>query len=66
MDPARMFKESLTSRPELENSQGQQRPFRAWAVRSGLPSTSDMTGHHPDGREGPTADPARLFVDLPA
>jgi hypothetical protein len=23
MDPARMFKESLTSRPELENSQGQ-------------------------------------------
>ena len=24
MDPARMFKESLTSRPELENSQGQQ------------------------------------------
>jgi hypothetical protein len=27
MDPARMFKESLTSRPELENSQGQQRRF---------------------------------------
>ena len=25
MDPARMFKESLTSRPELENSQGQTR-----------------------------------------
>jgi hypothetical protein len=25
MDPARMFKESLTSRPELENSQGHQR-----------------------------------------
>ena len=23
MDPARMFKESLTSRPELENSHGQ-------------------------------------------
>jgi len=23
MDPARMFKESLTSRPELETSQGQ-------------------------------------------
>ncbi|MEY9138317.1 hypothetical protein ABIF50_010136 [Bradyrhizobium diazoefficiens] len=23
MDPARMFKESLTPRPELENSQGQ-------------------------------------------
>ncbi|MET4718909.1 hypothetical protein ABIF63_003015 [Bradyrhizobium japonicum] len=25
MDPARMFKESLTPRPELENSQGQRR-----------------------------------------
>jgi len=25
MDPARMFKESLASRPELENSQGQKR-----------------------------------------
>src|SRR3954465_3531870 len=28
MDPARMFKESLTSRPELENSQGQKAKFR--------------------------------------
>ena len=28
MDPARMFKESLTSRPELENSQGHSRPAR--------------------------------------
>jgi hypothetical protein len=27
MDPARMFKESLTSRPELENSQGQSRQY---------------------------------------
>jgi hypothetical protein len=27
MDPARMFKESLTSRPELENSQGQKQPM---------------------------------------
>jgi hypothetical protein len=26
MDPARKFKESLTSRPELENSQGHSRP----------------------------------------
>jgi hypothetical protein len=30
MDPARMFKESLTSRPELENSQGQTRPIPAF------------------------------------
>jgi hypothetical protein len=27
MDPARMFKESLTPRPELENSQGQKPTF---------------------------------------
>ena len=27
MDPARMFKESLTSRPELENSQGHKPPL---------------------------------------
>ena len=27
MDPARMFKESLTSRPELENSQGHKQTF---------------------------------------
>jgi EmrB/QacA subfamily drug resistance transporter len=29
MDPARMFKESLTSRPELENSQGQKQRSKA-------------------------------------
>jgi len=29
MDPARMFMESLTPRPELENSQGQQRRLGA-------------------------------------
>lgn len=27
MDPARMFKESLTSRPELENGQGHDPPY---------------------------------------
>jgi hypothetical protein len=37
MDPARMFKESLTSRPELENSQGQSRPNWAVCAMSGLP-----------------------------
>jgi hypothetical protein len=46
MDPARMFKESLTSRPELENSQGQSRPFHPNANESGLPLIPDigMTG----------------------
>jgi hypothetical protein len=29
MDPARMFMESLTPRPELENSQGHQLPLGA-------------------------------------
>jgi len=36
MDPARMFKESLTSRPELENSQGQKLPFSSAQAMSGL------------------------------
>jgi hypothetical protein len=33
MDPARMFMESLTPRPELENSQGHQLPLGADAER---------------------------------
>lgn len=37
MDPARMFKESLTSRPELENSQGQKLPNWARLQTSSLP-----------------------------
>ena len=35
MDPARMFRESLTSRPELENSQGHERTpaaTRSWSA----------------------------------
>ena len=40
MDPARMFKESLTSRPELENSQGQtQTSIRPCAWSALRPST---------------------------
>jgi hypothetical protein len=31
MDPARMFKESLTSRPELENSPGHRDSPTQWA-----------------------------------
>jgi hypothetical protein len=37
MDPARMFKESLTSRPELENSQGQIRKSGRATGQSALP-----------------------------
>jgi hypothetical protein len=40
MDPARMFKESLTSRPELENSQGQSRRFDCVPPTSALPPKS--------------------------
>ena len=36
MDPARMFKESLTSRPELENSQGQKQTSAYARVMSAL------------------------------
>ena len=42
MDPARMFKESLTSRPELENSQGQKRKCLRWHRMSPLPPRADF------------------------
>ena len=42
MDPARMLKESLTSRPELENSQGQQRTSRPSCGMSVLPPATDL------------------------
>jgi hypothetical protein len=38
MDPARIFTESLTPRPELENSQGHTRPFSDVASMSELQS----------------------------
>ncbi|MGY4345779.1 hypothetical protein ACVWXM_002246 [Bradyrhizobium sp. GM7.3] len=39
MDPAKTFKESLTSLPELENSQGQKRPSRR--ARLDVPSLAE-------------------------
>jgi hypothetical protein len=56
MDPARMFKESLTSRPELENSQGQSRRFAPPPMTSGLPPKADTVtvGRHVS--KGPQAD----------
>ena len=44
MDPARMFKESLTSRPELENSQGQFQKSERATVRSASTPTPDIVG----------------------
>ena len=41
MDPARLFKESLTSRPELENSQGQSLPFVLVQSVSASPPKAD-------------------------
>jgi hypothetical protein len=41
MDPARMFMESLTPRPELENSQGQNPPYSG-SIVSQLPPAADM------------------------
>jgi hypothetical protein len=48
MDPARMFKESLTSRPELENRIGQKRSSWPRNPTSGLPRKADSyrTSHH--------------------
>jgi hypothetical protein len=37
MDPARIFTESLTPRPELENSQGQTRPSDTPAAVAACP-----------------------------
>jgi hypothetical protein len=39
MDPARIFTESLTPRPELENNQGQTRPSSAIDAMSPLPDS---------------------------
>src|SRR5262245_32632040 len=51
MDPARIFTESLTPRPELENSQGQTRPLGDVSSMSALPQISR---HRPARSEGPT------------
>ncbi|SDJ05976.1 hypothetical protein SAMN05216338_10381 [Bradyrhizobium sp. Rc2d] len=70
MDPARMFKESLTSRPELENSQGHRLPPLGHACVSkrqlkafdifGLPKSGYKVGHLESGIESQalTAKPA--------
>jgi hypothetical protein len=42
MDPARMFRESLTLGPELENSQGQNLPSRPTVGRSGMMPKADL------------------------
>ena len=56
MDPARMFKESLTSCPELENSQGQSRRFAPSLTTSTLPPTADITHRDHHFRKVPVAE----------
>jgi hypothetical protein len=56
MDPARTFKESLTSRPELENGQGLSRRLDRTTATFGLPPA---TGTVSGGRQvcfGPVGD----------
>ncbi len=50
MDPARMFKESLTSRPELENSQGHKRKWTRLDGRSALLPIADIISPPVKGR----------------
>ena len=56
MDPARMFKESLTSRPELENSQGHLRRFGDVPTTSALPLETDNVTVRRHLTNGPTGD----------
>ena len=44
MDPARIFTESLTPRPELENSQGHNLTFDDVGSVSGLPPKDGVIG----------------------
>ena len=55
MDPARMFKESLTSCPELENSQGQKRKCARSRGMSVRPSGADIVRLHVQVRFVPLA-----------
>ena len=48
MDPARTFKESLTSRPELENSQGQTATSAGDGTNSALPNKGQRVGRTRD------------------
>jgi hypothetical protein len=46
-----MFKESLTSRPELENSQGHERNARGHHITSALASKGDLRAAAADQRD---------------
>ena len=57
MDPARTFKESLTSRPELENSQGHSLTSSSAATSSALPSGPDIADARRSGVGGIDSPP---------
>jgi hypothetical protein len=56
MDPATMFKESLTSRPELENSQGQKPKSVRLNGRSVAPPGADIRQFGRHDRKVPQRD----------
>jgi hypothetical protein len=68
MDPARIFTESLTPRPELENSQGQNAKYREEHMFSCLPPISDIRRRGWHDRFVPQAvlTPGAHAVNLPA
>ena len=53
MDPARMFTESLTPSPELENSQGQKRTSHPTSPMSAKRRKSDIAIKRADVRFSP-------------
>src|SRR5262245_21983119 len=55
-EPGRYITESLTSGPELENSQGHERRFGPAPTMSRLPLIADVETSVGGGREGPHAD----------
>lgn len=64
MDPARMFKESLTSRPELENSQGQKLP-NCPAANFQFAPVADLHRHPANGNDRPEAVIQSLHLQAP-
>jgi len=65
MDPARMFKESLTSRPELENSLGHKRKLARLNGTSDPPPKADIR-RKDKGQHETAGDRIAVGADLPA
>ena len=66
LDPARMFMESLTTGPELENSQGHQRHFERPPAISACPQFQTSCCPEANDVSGPEADQVRIGTRLVA